>query len=102
MSLKDNISEKNEYVQHIKNNIMEADLVVWDEVGVKAVTQFEHEHLLNLINLRLLEGKSNIYTSNLSGGELYQMLGDRLYSRIVVASESVVFSSFDKRHLNIG
>ena len=50
----------NNYIEHIKENILDADLVVWDEIGTKAVTQFEHEHLLSLINNRIEYNKAQI------------------------------------------
>ena len=99
LSLKDNISNKNEYIEHIKNNVLEADLVVWDEVGTKGLTQFEHENLLSLINTRIDMGKSNIYTSNMRPEELKELLGDRLYSRIVKLSIEIEFKGQDKRGL---
>ena len=34
LALKDNISEKSEYIAHIKKNILDCDLVVFDEFGV--------------------------------------------------------------------
>lgn len=55
------------------------------------------ENLLSIINTRLNNGKSNIYTSNLSGDELQEKIGDRLYSRIINLSEDIEFFSFDKR-----
>lgn len=106
LSIKDNISVKSDYVQFIKDNILQADLVVWDEVGTKGLTQFEHEHLLSLINARIDVGKCNIYTSNMPPNELKTLLGDRLYSRIVNLSSTpsgqrggIKFVSQDKRGL---
>ena len=100
LALKDNISEKSEYVSHIKENILNADLVVWDEVGSKGLSQFEHENILSFINARIDTGKSNIYTSNLSDEELHVALGDRLYSRIVNNSISIELMGADKRGLS--
>lgn len=97
LALKDNISQKNEYAEHIKENVLKADLVIWDEIGVKAATEFEHEHLLNLINTRIDYGKSNIYTSNLDSEELREKLGERLYSRIINSSIEFEFFGQDKR-----
>ena len=99
LSIKDNISSKNEYVEYIKNNVLEADLVVWDEVGTKGLTQFEHENLLSLINMRIDMNKSNIYTSNMRPDELKELIGDRLYSRIVKLSTEIEFKGQDKRGL---
>jgi DNA replication protein DnaC len=101
LSLKDNISEKSDYIQHIKEYILEADLVIWDELGYKNVTPFEAENLLNYINARIDLGKSNIYTSNMYPEELREKVGDRLYSRVVNLSENIMFVGSDKRALNI-
>lgn len=101
LSLKDNISEPSEYIAHIKDNVLSADLVIWDELGVKALTSYEHEHLLNLINSRMDSGKSNIYTSNLAPIQLREVVGDRLYSRIINTAQSFAFCGRDKRGLTV-
>ena len=99
LALKDNISERSDYVSHIKANALDADLVVWDEVGTKGLTQFEHENILNIINARIDLGKANIYTSNLSDEELHMAVGDRLYSRIAILSDGIELLGSDKRAL---
>lgn len=99
LALKDNISEKSEYIAQIKANVLDADLVIWDEVALKTLTQFEMENLLSLINNRLDYGKSNIYTSNISPNDLLNLVGDRLYSRIINMSEVIEFRGADKRFL---
>lgn len=97
LSLKDNISEKSDYVAQIKSNVLKADLVVWDEVALKTLTPFEMENLLSLINNRIDLGKSNIYTSNINPKDLLNIVGDRLYSRIVNKSHILEFREADKR-----
>ena len=99
LSLKDSISNQNDYVEHIKNNILSADIVVWDEIGTKAVTQFEHEHLLSLINARIDSSKCQIFTSNLQPHELREVVGERLYSRVINSSEIIQLNGADKRGL---
>jgi DNA replication protein DnaC len=99
LGLKDNISNKSEYIEHIKSKIQDAELVVWDEIGTKAVTQFEHEHLLSLINNRIDYNKAQIFTSNLSPETLREVVGERLYSRVVNLSTVVEFKGADKRGL---
>ena len=101
IALKDNISNYNEYADYIIHNVMDASLVVWDEVATKSLTPYEHEQLLTLINARLDAKKSNIYTSNLTPQELGIALGDRLYSRIVNASQNFEFKTQDKRPYTI-
>lgn len=98
--LKDNISTRNEYIAHIKQNVTDCDLVVWDDIGTKVGTEFEIENLLNIIDNRLCNGKSNIYTSNMDPIQLNERVGDRLYSRIVNLSTNICFKGMDKRGLN--
>ena len=101
LTLKDSISNTSEYIDHIKENVLNTDLVVWDEVGVKSLTTYEHENLLNLINTRLDNGKSNIYTSNLFGSELQEKIGERLYSRIINLSTNIELKGKDKRGIKL-
>ena len=97
LNLKDSISNHNEYIEHIKANILNADMVVWDEIGTKAVTEFEHEHLLSLINARIDSNKSQVFTSNLQPDELRDAVGERLYSRVVNLSTIIELRGSDKR-----
>lgn len=98
LALKDTFNNTtSDYVDHIRKNIFEADLVVFDEIGTKALSVWEHEQILNLVNTRLDLSKSNIYTSNLTGVELREKVGERLYSRIVNLSENVELFGKDKR-----
>ena len=99
LALKENISTPSSYVEYIKSNVFEADLVVLDEVGIKTATTFEMEHLLNIVNQRVELGKSTIYTSNLADSELKEKLGSRLYSRIVNYSYNIELCGIDKRGL---
>lgn len=99
LALKDNISNHSDYIAHIKNNVLDCDIVIWDEVGTKGLTQFEHEHILNFINARLDSGKANIYTSNLDDKELHDAVGDRLHSRISNYSINIELYGKDKRGL---
>lgn len=100
LALKDNISTPSEYIAHIKDNITSADIVVWDEVGIKNCTQFEFENFLSMVNSRIDLGKSNIYTSNLTKDELLEKVGERLYSRIINLSTDIELNGIDKRGLN--
>lgn len=101
LAIKEDISEKSDYVRFIKNNITKADIVIWDDIGTKTTTSFESENLLSLIEQRYNLGKSNVFTSNLSKVEMHQYLGDRLYSRICNMSIDVEFKGGDKRGLGV-
>lgn len=96
IELKQNISNKSEYIEYINDNVLSADLVIWDDIATKFTTEFEHEHLLSLIDNRLFNNKSNIFTSNILPQNLSSLVGDRLASRI---NQSLIieFKGKDKR-----
>lgn len=99
LALKASISKPDEYVDYVQHNIFNANLVVLDEIGIKAATTFEMEHLLDIINHRIEIGKSTIYTSNLTDSELQERLGNRLYSRIINSTYNIELAGQDKRYL---
>ena len=97
LELKVNINQKSDYIEQINKTVQNASLVIWDDIGSKNGTEFEISHLLSLIDQRINEGKSNIYTSNLNSVELMQFLGDRIYSRVFNYSECINIVGKDKR-----
>ena len=101
LELKANISSHSDYAEFVNKHIIEADLVVWDDIAAKVGSEFELNNLLNLINTRIDLGKSNIFTSNLGRKELQTALGERLASRICNLSYEVIFNGADKRSLGL-
>ena len=101
LALKDNISNKSSYIEYIKENVLEADLVVFDDIAAKMGSEFELTHLLSIIDNRIALGKSNIYTSNLNRQQLYTALGERLTSRIANMSIDIELFGSDKRNLKV-
>lgn len=97
IELKRNIDNKSEYAQHIIDNVLDADIVIWDDIATKAITTFEAENLFSMIDARICSGKSNIYTSNLSNDEMLVALGDRLASRVCNCDYNLEFVEPDKR-----
>lgn len=100
VELKSSISKPSEYINKIQENILNADIVIFDDIGTKTATQYEYDHLLSVINSRIDYGKSCIYTSNMDNTELAEKLGDRLYSRIINMSADIEFNGIDKRGMN--
>ena len=88
-------------MDYIKENVLEADLVIWDDLAAKVASEFEMSHLLSLIDNRLILGKSNIYTSNLNKQQLYTALGERLASRVANMSIDIELFGSDKRVLKL-
>lgn len=95
--IKNNFSKRSDYAEYIKENILTADVVILDDIATKGFTTFETEVIYTAINNRLDEGKSTFYTSNIIGAELREAMGDRLYSRVVNASEVITLVGADKR-----
>lgn len=100
VELKSSISKPSEYINKIQENILNADIVIFDDIGTKTATQYEYDHLLSVINSRIDYGMSCIYTSNMDNTELAEKLGDRLYSRIINMSTDIEFNGIDKRGMN--
>lgn len=101
LALKENIAGHNEYADFINERILDADLVIWDDIATKMGSEFELNHLLNIINTRMNNGKSNIFTSNLGNKELTNALGERLASRICNKSIDIELRGGDKRYLGL-
>ena len=93
--LKDNISEKNDILE-VKEAIREADVVIWDDLAVKAVSDFELEVILSLLDERISNAKSNLVTGNSSRQVMESMLGKRITSRIF-AGTVIEFKGKDMR-----
>ena len=102
LAIKDNISNRNTYAEYIKENVLEADLVIFDDIAAKMGSEIELTHLLNIIDNRISLGKSNIYTSNLNRQQLYNALGERLTSRVANMSIDIELHGADKRVLTNG
>lgn len=97
LAIKNNISKTDEYAQHINKNIFDADIVVFDDIATKGITQFEAENLFSIIDTRMNMGKSNVFTSNIVPAQLNDLLGPRLTSRIINLSTVIQFRGRDKR-----
>ena len=65
LELKANISQKSEYIEDIEDSVLDADLVVWDDIGSKNGTEFEVSHLLSIIDTRINNSvQSSVKTVN--------------------------------------
>lgn len=94
---KRSISQDVKGFEELCNLINEVDLVVWDDIGEMKASDYEHQILFQYIDDRINSKKSNIYTSNKNKGQLEDVLGVRLASRIYNCSECIEFLEEDKR-----
>ncbi len=81
-----------------RNNLENVDLVIWDDIAVSGITQYDYTQLFNIIDSRIFAEKSNIFTSNVVGvDELNKVFGARLTSRIMYSSEIIELKGKDMR-----
>jgi DNA replication protein DnaC len=88
-------NDMHELVDHIK----EADIVVWDDIGVEKPSDWVREQLYILINYRESNNLSQVYTSNINLSTLQneKYLGGRIVSRINGQCDKYEFKGDDRR-----
>lgn len=75
----------------LKKNILDADLVIWDDIACTEVSPYDLNQLSLYIDSRVFKGLSNIYTGNLPNRDLLEhSLGTRLTSRIWNGNTEIV------------
>jgi DNA replication protein DnaC len=94
---KEIINKKDEEFEDMKKQLLEVDLVIWDDIAAGKLSDYDHTNLLTYIDQRKLNGKSNIYTGNLNEQELVEALGNRLKSRVWNDSTIVELFGSDRR-----
>lgn len=99
-NLKNNISNKDEAFEQLKQNLLKVDLVIWDDIASTSLSNYDYSNLLTYIDQRTLSGLSNIYTGNLNHDELTQAVGERLSSRIYDYSNVVELKGNSRRGLD--
>lgn len=82
-----------------ERKILSAKLVVFDDLGVKDISQFDMGNLYYWIDERTNNMKSCIFTSNLLPKQLKNILDERLYSRIVKYSTIKEIKDGDNRNV---
>ena len=86
-----------EDLKHILDFVEKVDLVVWDDIAVSSLTEYDTLNLYVYVNERMNAGKSNFYTMNCDDKQAYKLLGPRLYSRVFRGSEILEFKANDMR-----
>lgn len=77
--------------------LKEADVVVFDDIGAEKATEWVRERLYTIINYRINNLKSNIFTSNLDIEQIGISLGDRIASRIRDNNYVIELQGTDRR-----
>lgn len=79
----------------------EADLLIIDDFGTEIANQFTVSCFYEVINSRMISGKSTVINTNLGKNELKERYGDRITSRLFGEYLPIVFSGTDIREQKI-
>ena len=74
-----------------------SDIVIFDDIGAEKSSEWVRERLYTIINHRVVEGLTTIYTSNLNISDIYTNLGNRVGSRIKEGTTFVELRGHDRR-----
>ena len=82
-----------DYLNRLKN----CKLLVIDEIGSGRITPVSYNHFYDLINYRVDNGLTTIYTTNYTDERIQEVLGERLYSRIYHTATVLEFKADNVR-----
>lgn len=80
------------YINDLEYELKNARLVIWDDIGIKGLTEYEQGIFYNLIEYRTSNLKSNIYTSNIGLKEFSESFGERTADRILGYADKIQLS----------
>ena len=85
--------------EQLKKNLMNVDLVVWDDIASTDLTGYDLTQLMVYIDSRCMNEYANIYTGNITNrADMIDLLGARLTSRIWGNKTEVIeFHGGDRR-----
>lgn len=79
------------------NYLLEADLLIIDDLGTEVANAFTTSEIFNIINSRNLGNKKMLISTNLTPGEISKIYTDRVYSRILDRFDIYKFIGDDLR-----
>lgn len=62
--------------------LFDADLLIIDDLGTEMGNRFTRSEIFNIVNTRILAGKKNIISTNLTPKEISDTYTDRIFSRV--------------------
>lgn len=95
--MRNNINKKDKRFTEMCELIPTVDLIIWDDIGCRQLSDYEFNTLYTYINERMSYEKSNIFTSNVIDEGLVKNIGGRLADRILNTSDIVEFINPSQR-----
>lgn len=77
------------------------DLLILDDLGTEYASPFTVSCVYNIINGRMLAGRSTVVSTNLSQQEMLDRYGEQTTSRITGTFQPLFFSGQDIRQLKL-
>lgn len=87
----------NESITNDLYQIKNTNLLILDDIGITDLSNNDLNNLLDIIDYRINNNKSTIFTSNLDKEDLLKKYGGRLTSRVYNNSIQVELKGFDRR-----
>ncbi len=78
-----------------------ADLLIIDDFGTEVANQFTVSCCYDVINTRMISGRSTVINTNLTKKEIQERYGDRITSRLFGEYLPIIFSGTDIREQKI-
>ncbi|MSS78476.1 ATP-binding protein [Anaerococcus sp. AGMB00486] len=92
-------SERKEFLQEEYDLIFKSDLLIIDDLGSENDRNSNESNLFDIVNDRIINKKSIIFSSNYSEDELREIYGERIFSRIMGSSHVIEIYGDDLRLL---
>ncbi len=80
-------------------SIYDCDLLIIDDFGTEFITSYTQSVFFDLLNTRLMNGKSTVISTNLKGEELKNIYQDRVASRLKNEFTNLLFCGTDIRSI---
>ena len=84
----------------IKEDILNCDLLIIDDLGTEFSTQFTNAEFYNIINSRMLSSLPTIISTNLDMNEVAEKYSQRVASRIMGTMDAIYFCGKDIRQMD--
>ncbi len=81
------------------NSVYDCDLLIIDDFGTEFITSYTQSVFFDLLNTRLINGKSTIISTNLKDSELKKIYQERVTSRLENEFTNLLFCGKDIRSI---